>query len=283
MTGLDKPAEPINGPAPRDREYRIVDDTTVEQWSASAGLWDIAFHTLARADAERYVREHTANEQRDYRVAGLDREAGAIGVFEPFLLTVTATSVERAEQLARDERAAANREHVQLRVAAPITKVDERSGNLANTYWQARQDPGGTILDDKGGVADTSPLAKRVWDELGAAHERAAAENEATLVRCGLPEKLARLLSSPKDLTVEETCLRWTGFAGADTGARLDQVISPPLRDVEEWCNSFRWVWTDDERLMVTYCEGDLSGQIYFTPEAFRAAYADAERFYAEY
>lgn len=280
MSELDKPTEPINGRVPQDLEYRIVDETTVEQWSEWSGTWDVAYHAFARVDAERYVREHDAKEPRDYRVAGLDRMKGAIGIFEPFLVTVTATSVEDAERVTRDTRWAAGREHVQIRVAAPVTDVDKRTDDLANAYWRARQEPGGTIENDKGGVSH-SPKAAALWDEMGTIHGPAATENEATLVRCGMDGKLAKLLSSPKDLIVEESCLRLTGHSPVD-GFRLDQLLSPPLRDVEAWCNSFRWVWTDDDRLMVTYCEGDLSLQIHFTPEAFQAAYADAERFYAE-
>jgi hypothetical protein len=282
MSDSSGPASPINGSIPADREYRIVDTTVVEQWFEWAGFWDVACLTASDADAKRYIREHEANETSTYRVAGLRRQRGAIGIFESFLMDQVATNVEEARDAAIRGCYDTGFEHVQIRAVVRVTDVDSEISRLADTYWRERQAPGGTLVDDNERVT-AGPKARNVWDALGDVTEQAAAENEATLSRCGVPAELAKLLASHKDLTLEATCLRWTGFAGTDTGHHLDQVISPPLRHIEAWCNSFRWVWTDDVRLMITYCEGDLSGQLHFTPEAYAAAYADADRFYEDH
>lgn len=272
----DAPAVPINGPVPTDGEYRIVDGTTIEQWSAWAGMWDTAGHVLHPKDAERYVREHTRKVEGIYKVAGTNRTTGALGREERFLVEVTATSVEAADTIARDSRYSAGFEHVQIRAIVPVIGAEQRTARLADAYWVARQAPGGTIVDAQERVHN-GPEAQAIYDRMGQITEEAAAENEATLLRCGVPERVA-VTASHKDLDLSETELRWRG--SFPDGARLDQLVSPPLRDVNVAHDGLRWLWTDDERLMLSYCEGDVSGQLFFTPDAFAAAYESAIEFY---
>lgn len=57
------------------------------------------------------------------------------------------------------------------------------------------------------------------------------------------------------------------------------------LKDVEKWCDyPYRVVWADEaERIIFTYCEGDLSLNIYPTDEAYQKGYKSANQFYDEY
>lgn len=278
----DQSAVPINGPIPNDGEYRIVDGPTVEQWTNWAGMWDTAYTAANTADARRYIRENAANEMRTYLVAGESRQQGAIGIFEPFCITVsTAVTVEDARNKCIEMQYSLGREHVLIRAVIPVTTFDDRMANLANSYWQARQDPGGTIVDEKDRITGTSRMARKIWEQMGVLTEQAAEENEATMARCGVPVELARIHASHKDLRLTKDSLRWAG--SFPDGYALDQRVSPPLRCVEEWTDSFRWVWTDDQRLIVTYCEGDVSGQLFFSPEAFQAAWDSAAEFYTNH
>jgi hypothetical protein len=278
MSDQTGPAVPINGPIPTDGEYRIVDDTTVELWTDWAGMWDTAYIAANAADAKRYVRENTAREMRTYLAAGESRQRGAIGVFEPFCVSVVALTVEDARIRCAAAQNDLDREHVLVKAIIPVTAFEGRMANLANAYWRARQEPGGTIADEKDRVVDVSPEARALWEQMGPIVEEAANENEATMARCGVPIELARIHASHKDLRLTKDSLRWAG--SFPDGASLDQYASPPLRCVEEWTNGARWVWTDDTRLIVTYCEGDVSGQLFFSPEAFAASWAEATEFY---
>ena len=271
------PAEPINGGVPADREYRIA-GSTVEQWSTWAGMWDTAYHALSVVDAERYVREHSEVALRTYRVAGLRRKAGADGAFEPFVVSQTGSSVENARNAVVEASETAGYDHTHIRAVMRVTWIDQKMEDLANAYWRARGEPGGTITLDNGDI-DQSPKAQALWDEMGPIHTAAAKENQATLTRCGVPSKLAKLLASSKDMTLEATRLSWPGHCPIDAH-NLDRFLSPPMRTVEEWTKGATWVWTDDDRLIVTACEGDLSCALYFSPEAYAAAWAEADEFY---
>lgn len=281
MSDQSEPAVPINGPIPTDGQYRIVDETTVEQWTDSAGMWDTAYNAVNTADAKRYVREHAANEVRTYLATGERRHRGAIGAFEPFSTSVVSKSVEDARNECVEAQCGLGYDDVHVRAVIPVTTFEDRMANLANAYWRARQEPGGTIADEKDRVVDVSPEARALWEQMGPIVEEAANENEATMARCGVPVELARIHASHKDLRLTKDSLRWAG--SFPDGYALDQRVSPPLRCVEEWTNSFRWVWTDDTRLIVTYCEGDVSGQLFFSPEAFRTAWDSATEFYTDH
>lgn len=261
---------------PTDREYRIVDDTIIEQWSEWAGMWDTAYHASGKADAARYVREHTANETSTYTVAGLRRQNGAIGIYESFAVAVEATSVEAARNDVVEAGYAAGYETM-IRAIVRTIGAKQRSDELAAAYWKARWAPGGTISDDDGNLVGTSPEAKAIWEQMGPVIEDASRENAAALSRVGVPRSAA-LTVDHNDIRVTATRLHWTGHFSS--GEALDQLVSPPLRDIEAWCTGLRWVWTDGDRLILTYCEGDVSGQVFFTPEAFAEAMADATKFY---
>jgi hypothetical protein len=239
-TNQDGPAVPINGDIPTDGEYRIIGPgrDVVEQWSEWAGMWDTAFHASCSEDAERFVREHTEQVIRTYFIAGLRRQVGAIGAFEPFLASEAGTSVEDARNKLVESFNLGGYDTVQIRCIAP-----------------------------------PDPPIDPLTDE---AFRFAVAANTALLRRTGVPADVVKVALGYKPPVVSVNSLHWVSFN--DHGLRL-----PSLRLVEEWTTGYRYVWTDDKRLVVTFCEGDVSGELFFSPEAFADAWARATEFYANH
>lgn len=210
-----------------------------------------------------------------YKVAGLERMSGSMKPFRPFLKEVQAPTPLGAEQAALHEL---SEFQVQIKAIVPVTDVRKRVDEIASAYWRERFQPAGTWTDENGKTRHSS-LAQKLWDEMGTITIAAAAENETTLIRCGVPERIARFSAGTDRLTLEATRLLWRGHVEG-SGEMLDGHM-PGLRVIEEWTDGFRWVWTDDERLIFTYCEGDLTGEFYFAPLAFSLAMNKAAEFYA--
>lgn len=52
----------------------------------------------------------------------------------------------------------------------------------------------------------------------------------------------------------------------------------------ERWSDSVRWIWVNDsERIILTYCEGDMSVLACSSQESYQSALDDAADYYAEY
>lgn len=238
---------PINGTVPTDGEYRIINGSIVEQWSEWAGMWDTAFHASCPQDAERYVREHTEQVIRTYYIAGLRRQVGAIGSFEPFFASEAGTSVEDARNKLVESFNAGGFDHVHIRCIAPVYSV---------RVSPEEEDCEPTTVEDR---------------------YLAIEANIALLARTGVPRDILNTTVSCRKVILEATRLRW------DTYHDDNDLRFPSLHLVDEWSTEFRQVWTDRERLIVTYCETDLSGELFFSPEAFAEAWARAAEFYANH
>lgn len=217
-----------------------------------------------------------------YQIAGQDREVNAIGAFEPFLIELEAESVSQADLLARQTRQAEGREHILICAIVHKTNVLDAVGKVGDAYWRERFAPGGTIEVD--GKVTHSEKAGEIFRQMDAITDAGMYGVHETLVRIGVPEALVKLTASYEDLTLQATKINWRSHArgdGYDLDAAFTKIAADvALIDVEQWCTGSRWVWTDDKRIMVTYCEGDISGEFYFTDESFKAGLAAAAEFY---
>lgn len=214
-----------------------------------------------------------------YHVAGL--QLNAIGIFEPFMIEIEADHLIHAERVAREARQTAGREHVLLFAVVPQLETNDAVGKVGDAYWRERFKPGGTIEVD--GKVTHSKKADEIFRQMDVVTNHGHKAVTDTLVRIGVPEALVKLTASHEDLILEPTMIRWCSHANGD-GYDLDAALTKldlDLNDVEEWCTGARWVWTDSKRIMVTYCEGDLSSQYHFTDESFAAKFASAAEFYS--
>lgn len=79
-----------------------------------------------------------------------------------------------------------------------------------------------------------------------------------------------------QDSTPREVYLASTTLDGFELRAPLD------FDEVEKWCDyPYRIVWVSTtERVILTYCEGDLSYEVCATDDAFQRSWMTANTFY---
>jgi hypothetical protein len=71
---------------------------------------------------------------------------------------------------------------------------------------------------------------------------------------------------------------------GEFDGFCVGQALPTGFREIDEYCNGFRNVFVNDQlRVIVTYCEGDISVTLDDSDAAYQARLQSAAAFYARY
>lgn len=177
----------------------------------------------------------------------------------------------------------------------PMHDYKERSEALANAYWAARCEPGGTIeipnyqfTVDSYGVATVRKLgtkvehsrkAQQIWDEMGELTEESTRLTQARLAELGVPMNIVRWAGpNPPRPAEGGGGVMVTTSMSDNAFQRIAHFLELDHLAVAE--SAYRSCCHDGKNLIFTYCEGDVSIEWYWNEARFHAALRSAEEYY---
>lgn len=180
----------------------------------------------------------------------------------------------------------------------PIYDYRERADAIANAYWQERWKPGGTTVTTAyhpfvvapdgeitakkaGDRVGQSRACDKLWRELTALTEESSERNRTRLVEMGMPEELARLAGPENPRPTEGGGGILVSLHWPDEDLLYTIMERKGFRmALEEAWTGHRMIFTDGDRALVTWVEGDLSIEWFFSSDSLGPAMDRAAQYY---